>query len=239
MRDIMPMSFQTKVTVGALAFIVLCCLLAGVLVIQDMNRQITATITEKAKSDLATALQIIDYMHPGPWRVQDGILYKGDARINDNNQLVDKIRGLTDDTVTVFLGDTRVATNIFRDNKRAVGTQAADYVAETVLNQGRLYIGEAEVLGTLYQTCYAPIRDAQGEIIGMFYVGVSRQIVDQLRHSFTAGTVLSARIALLFALAATCFIPVDVWSTPLSSRRASRWILGSRRQEEQNGPPSG
>ena len=237
MRDIMPMNFQTKLTVGILAFIVLFSLLAGVLVIQDMNLKITATITEKAKSDLATALQIVDYMFPGSWRVQDGILYKGDTRINDNNQVVDKIRGLTDDTVTVFLGDTRVATNVFRDNRRAVGTQAADYVVDTVLKQGRLYLGEAEVLGTKYQTCYAPIRDNDGQIIGMFYVGVSRQTVDQLRHSFTAGTVLSARIALLFALAATCFIPVDVWSTPLSSRRASRWILGSRRHEENN-PPS-
>ena len=119
-----------------------------------------------------------------------------------------------------------------RDGTRATGTQAADYVADTVLNGG-IYVGEAEVVGVRYQTCYAPLKDDSGRIIGMFYIGVSKKLADQLKQSFTAVAVLSARIALLFVLAATCFIPVDTWST-VSTVRA--WPVISPNNKET--PPS-
>lgn len=227
----MQISLKTKLTVWLIGSVLLVCLVIGIMTIRDMQIQIEATIAEKAKSDLATALEIADYMRPGVWHVVNGELFKGRARINGDTELVDKISQLTDDTVTIFLHNTRVATNIMRDGGRATGTQAADYVADTVLNGG-IYIGEAEVIGVKYQTCYAPLKDDTGRIIGMFYIGVSKKLADQLKQSFTAVAVLSARIALLFALAATCFIPVDAWSTISTSRS---WPATS--QENNETPP--
>lgn len=207
------LSLKTKLTVVLVGSALLVSLIIGIITIRDMQIQIEAAIAEKAKSDLATALEIADYMRPGPWTVIDGQLYKGRIRINDDTEFVDKIGRLTNDTVTIFLGNTRVATNVMRDGSRATSTAAADYVTETVLRGGRIYVGEAEVVGVKYQTCYAPIKNDGGDIIGMFYIGVSKKLADQLKQSFTAVAVLSARIALLFALAATCFIPIDTWST--------------------------
>lgn len=209
----MQLGLKTKITVWFGGTILLVCLIMGIITIRDMHVHIEAAIAEKAKSDLATALEIADYMRPGSWHVVNGELYKGQTRINDDTEFVDKIGRLTDDTVTIFLGNTRVATNIMRDGNRATGTVAADYVTDTVLYGGKIYAGEAEVVGVKYQTCYAPIKNESNQIIGMFYIGVSKKLADQLKQSFTAVAVLSARIALLVALAATCFIPVDTWTT--------------------------
>lgn len=209
----MQLGLKTKVTFWFVGIVMLVCLVMGVVTIRDMHVQIEMAITEKAKSDLATVLEIADYMRPGDWHVVNGELYKGNSRINGDTEFVDKVARLTNDTVTIFLGDTRVATNIMRDGSRAIGTVAADYVTETVLRNGKIYTGEAEVVGVKYQTCYAPIKDSSGRIIGMFYIGVSKNLADQLKQSVTAAAVLSARITLLFALAATCFISVDSWST--------------------------
>ncbi len=206
------MGYRTKVTVAFVGVMLLFWLVISVVVIDNMKNQISGAVTEKAKSDLATALEIIDYMSPGPWQVKDGELYKGTTKVNENVEIVDKIGNLTNDTVTVFLDDTRVATNVIRDGKRAVGTKAADYVAEIVRTDGKMYTGEAEVVGVKYQTCYAPLKNTDGQVIGMFYVGVSKEFADKLHQNFTAVAVLSARIAILFVLAATCFIPVDTWS---------------------------
>jgi len=217
------LGLKTKLAVWFVGIALLVCLAVGTIVIRDMQVQLEAAIAEKAKSDLASALEIADYMRPGPWRVVDGVLYKGHFQINDDTALVDKIASLTDDTVTIFLGNTRVATNVIRDGSRATGTVAADYVTEMVLDGGKIYIGEAEVVGIKYQTCYAPIRDDANNIIGMFYIGVSKHLADQLKHSFTAVAVLSARIALLFLLAATCFIPVDTLSVPFVAKSGRQW----------------
>ena len=231
----MHLSLKTKLTVYFIGSALLVSLVIGIMTIRDMHTQIEAAIAEKAKSDLATAQEIADYMHPGPWQVINGQLYKGDFLINDNTELVDRIGRLTDDTVTIFLNNTRVATNIMRDGSRATGTFAADYVTETVLTGGKIYIGEAEVVGAKYQTGYAPIRDDSNHIIGMFYIGVSKRLADQLKESFLAVAILSARIALLFVLAATCIIPVDTWATVSSSRY---WPINSQTTSHKKMPHS-
>ncbi|CCO08209.1 cache domain-containing protein [Desulforamulus hydrothermalis] len=141
-----------------------------------------AAIT-KAKSDIATAKTIIDLKYPGPWHVVDGYLYKGEVKMNNNFEVVDYISSLTGDTCTLFLGNTRVATTIKKaDGQRAVGTHSSDVVAKKVLTEGKDYLGEAEVVGEKYQTAYSPIYDHRGNIIGMFYVGISKKFYDQLLY---------------------------------------------------------
>lgn len=137
------------------------------------DRNVAAAMI-KAKTDLATCEEIIDKTYPGSWSVRDGNLYKGPVKINLNNDLVDHLALLTGDTVTVFCGDTRVATTVRGSNgERAIGTKVAANVAQTVLQNGQTYLGEATVVGQRYQTGYVPLRTATGNIIGIFYVGIS------------------------------------------------------------------
>jgi len=159
----------------------------------------------KAKTDLATCMDIIEYSTPGPWHVKDGMLFKGEIQISYSTELVDHLAELTGDTVTLFLGDTRVATTVRSVNgERAVGTKVSDIVAQTVLKDGQIYLGEANVVGQLYQTAYEPIRDSNGDIIGIFYVGISR--------SYTQAFIVNSLIRVAsFGLGLTVIVVLLTW----------------------------
>lgn len=169
-----------------IVFVLAIVLLIGS-VIYAVNRVVTReageAATEKAKSDLATGYEILDKEYPGPWRREGDKLYKGDTLMNGNYDSVDKIGRLTGDTVTIFCGNTRVATNVMKDGKRAVGTTVSDAVAETVLKKSQDFYGEANVLGNRYQTAYTPIKNPSGEVIGIWYVGASKKFVDNMRSN--------------------------------------------------------
>lgn len=170
------------------------------------NRALLATDT-KARSDLAAGEAIIELMYPGQWEVRNGILYKGGVKITNNFAPVDKIAGLTGDTVTIFLGDTRVSTTVReKTGERAIGTRVSDEVANQVLKNGHEYIGQANVVGQIFQTAYKPIRDSNGKIIGMFYVGISKKLSDQLiSNSLVTMVTITVILTLTVALGAWYF----------------------------------
>lgn len=90
-------------------------------------------------------------------------------------------------TATIFMGDLRISTNV-RDNqgRRAVGTRVSREVAEQVLEQGQAWTGRAYVVDTWYLSQYDPIRDPNGEVIGMLYVGeLEQKYLDIRRRAVT------------------------------------------------------
>ena len=85
-------------------------------------------------------------------------------------------------TVTVFCGDTRVATTVLGpDGKIATGTQVSPEVRRQVLEQGQTWLGRAFVVDEWYLSAYEPIRDPRGERIGILYVGVLEQKYQDIR----------------------------------------------------------
>ncbi len=202
-RSVASMSVKFKL---ASAFVVIL-LLFSVALLLVVNELITATAeesaTEKARGDLATGEVIINQMYPGAWGADGDRLYKGEALMNDNFHVVDFIGKLTGGTVTIFRGDTRIATNVITaEGKRAVGTKVADNIAETVLKQGQEYYGTAPVVGNWYQTAYKPIRDDSGQIVGIWYVGAPKSFVDAL--------VTQGRLTVAAACGLTTIIAVGV-----------------------------
>jgi methyl-accepting chemotaxis protein len=183
--------------------LVLAVTLTIVIGVYLKDRALLATTT-KARSDLATGEQIVELMYPGNWHVRDGILYKGETKINNNFSSVDKIASLTGDTVTIFLNDKRVTTTVREKNgERAIGTKVSEQVANSVLKNGNVYVGEANVLEELYHTAYKPLRDRSGNIVGMFYVGVSKTFSDELiRDSIATMGIISFTITILVAIGA-------------------------------------
>jgi methyl-accepting chemotaxis protein len=177
------------------------------------NRLVTAA-EEKLLSDLRMGEYIIEQAYPGEWRVEGGLLYKGDNVINGQHEIVDRIGNLTGDTVTIFSGDTRVATNVTKDDQRMINTQVSEEVKHAVLDKGEIYVGEADVVGTVNYTAYQPIKDAQGKIIGIWYVGVPStkydSIVDDFRLHMIGYTIIGITLGLLaaFILAYTVYRPL-------------------------------
>ncbi|MGE5423142.1 MAG: cache domain-containing protein, partial [Ignavibacteriales bacterium] len=171
-----------------------------------MENKMIKSAKEKLKSDLQFGAQYLDQKSPGNWHFEDHKLYKGPVLMEGNFGIVDEIGELTGDTVTIFKADTRVATNVRKEGKRAIGTQAEPQVAEAVLNQGIEYIGEADVAGTKNITAYQPIKDSTGKIIGIWYVGVPATPYDEASRSFMFAMIWFALGSILATVAASWFI---------------------------------
>jgi two-component system NtrC family sensor kinase len=101
-------------------------------------------------------------------------------------------------TVTVFQGDVRVATNVEGpDGRRAVGTRVSAEVYDRVLGEGQLWQGPAFVVGNWYVSAYQPLRDLDGRLIGMLYVGILQDRYDEMRSEATQSFIGIAALALL------------------------------------------
>lgn len=105
--------------------------------------------------------------------------------------LVDQVKQLVGGTCTIFqrineAGDMlRVATNVEKlDGKRAVGTfiPASSPVVQAVL-AGDTFRGPAYVVNAWYVSAYEPLRDSDGRIVGMLYVGVRQESDTSLRET--------------------------------------------------------
>jgi hypothetical protein len=107
-------------------------------------------------------------------------LYFGSTKISNNFALIDaftKQYGEVESaTFFVKSGDEyiRVTTNIQKPDGggRAVGTvldPAGKAIVE--IKQGKPFYGEVTIQGTPYITGYEPIKDAKGNIIGIYLVG--------------------------------------------------------------------
>lgn len=66
----------------------------------------------------------------------------------------------------------RISTNVLTpEGKRGIGTQLARNAAYEAVSKGGEYCGPIDVLGTAFDACYHPIKDAGGKIIGVSYIG--------------------------------------------------------------------
>lgn len=134
-----------------------------------------------------------------------GVIYGG-VLLNRNHDLVDRIKeivfrnetyeGKPAGTATVFLDDCRIATTVRLPNgNRALGTRASREVSDRVLDNAAPWVGRAFVVNDWYLTAYDPIRDINGAVVGMLYVGA-------LEKPFTdVGRTLILRYAILLAAA--------------------------------------
>jgi len=125
-----------------------------------------------------------------------GILEMG-SLLNGAEEEVDRIRdavfanetynGKPVGTATIFMGDLRISTNVLdNQGRRAVGTRVSREVAEQVLERGEPWTGRAYVVDTWYLSQYDPIRNPNGQIIGMLYVGELEQKYLDLRRRAVA-----------------------------------------------------
>jgi hypothetical protein len=110
-------------------------------------------------------------------------LYFGSTKINNNFDVVDAVskddgKGMTA-TFFVKSGDeyVRVSTSVPKPDGsgRAIGTildPSGKAIAE--IKQGKPFYGEVAILGTPYITGYEPMKDAGGNVIGIYYVGYKK-----------------------------------------------------------------
>lgn len=210
----MKLKLGTKINLMFLTILLIFAVSVGISVNDNVRDGIKEFAVEKAKSDLNIAYRYIDETIIGEWHIKDGKLYKGSTLMNDNFEIVDKIGSDTGGTITIFQGDTRIATNVILENgDRAVGTKVSEVVAEAVLKNKDFYFGEANVAGHIYQTAYKPLLNEEGDVVGIFYVGAPQNIIDNV-----VTKILKNFLVILFVIILISFAVITIFSNRIKKR---------------------
>ena len=126
------------------------------------------------------------------------------ADLSSDTKFVDSIKKIFGIECTIFHGDTRVSTTIVKEGQRAIGTKMDNpKVIETVLQQGKIFQNINTIIGREYNTAYWPLRDIEGKIAGMLFIGKDRAFFIQTQREMVVTVGISVlAIVVLMALAA-------------------------------------
>jgi len=196
------MKLSSQINTMVISLLSVMSIIMAIVVYLQIEEGVKEGAISKAKSDLATSYALIDYMYPGPWKVENGRLYKGEVLINQNEGL-EVIGRHTGDLYSVFLGNVRIATNVKNDGSRAIGTFVDSYVENEVLKQGKVYTGEADILGETFQAAYMPIKDDSGKVIGVWSVAASQEFVNSTIYSIMFVFLIILAVMIFVAIMAT------------------------------------
>ncbi|NLU47343.1 MAG: HAMP domain-containing protein [Syntrophomonadaceae bacterium] len=199
--------------------------LMGIYATSVVANRLEIAAEEKLMSDLKMGEQIIHQTYPGDWRIEDGKLYKGNALMNGRNYIVDYIGQLTGDSVTIFCGGIRVATNVTKDGQRVVNTQVSEEVRQAVLDRGETFLGKADVVGTVNYAAYKPIKDKEGNIIGIWFVGVPSTKYVDIVNNFRLNMIGYSAIGITLGVLAAVLLAYTVY-TPLQRIRSKLRYIG-------------
>ena len=194
----MKLSLKTKINAMFFAIILMGTIVMAIIMSNTMKGKVIESAQEKLKSDLAMTKELLNEKYPGEWSIINNEMYKGQMKINDNFTVIDMIGELTNDTVTVFQDNIRISTNVKNeDGTRAVGTKVSEEVELEVLENKKTYIGKAKVANVWNQTIYDPIKDSNGNIIGILYVGVPNTPYDNMALEFQYRTYIFGIILII------------------------------------------
>ncbi len=126
----------------------------------------------------------------------------------DKTVILDRLKQITGCEFTIFNGDVREFTTIIIDGERVVGTTLDPTIANVVLNEGKSYVGEANILGENHITSYIPHYDETGEITGVVFAGISAQANDaSISSALTLSMIVG--IAMIIIVCIVAKIVVD------------------------------
>ncbi len=106
------------------------------------------------------------------------VLRNGAEVLNLNFGTIDSFSVATSGSATIFVQRgkdfVRISTSVKKENgERAIGTLLDHaHAGYRDLLAGRSYTGFAQLFGRQYMTRYDPVRDAQGRVVAVLYVGI-------------------------------------------------------------------
>ena len=202
------MGLKTKAILAVNLIVIVACVLMGVIGYFRAEEGFAKALQMKAAADVQSLSEIVNQRYYGDWHVENGILFKGAQQIDGVNEIADFLSNICNGKVTLFNGDTRVATTVKdKAGNRAVGTKASEAVVDNVINQGKFFVGEATVMGEQHYAAYQPLKDTSGKTIGMLFVGVSVHEMDDVVENLIMSIALAVLvIVILCGLASNFFI---------------------------------
>lgn len=123
---------------------------------------------------------LYDLYAEGDYSYEDGILKKGKTKLTDDYSIMDAIKEQSDIEVTLFWGNERVLTTVTDEKgERAIGTTLdTDFASDILSGKDDSYFAkEVQIAGADYCGYYIPVKQTNGEIVGMVFTGRAKKDV--------------------------------------------------------------
>ena len=143
-------------------------------------------IETEMKGEARNFISAMDLAYPGDYRLSGTetgslALFKGDTDITRSYQLTDTFRENTGLDIALFYQDTTILSTIYNENgQRMIGNGASQIVQRDVLRSGEeQFYKKTKIQDTEYFSYYCPLKNSDGTIVGMLFVGKPRALMDQ------------------------------------------------------------
>ena len=173
--------------------------------------KISELISNKTDTELKTysavGISLLDSYYPGDWSLEGDQLYKGSALINSDFKVVDEFAVKAGILSTIFAGNTRVSTSVKDEaGNRKIGTQATEQVQEKVIKNKSPFLGIASVAGKKADAYYTPLFDKDGNVVGMWFVGIYSNVIEKEISNFMQWITIALIIFLILSSIVAYFL---------------------------------
>ncbi|MGN0346905.1 MAG: methyl-accepting chemotaxis protein [Lachnospiraceae bacterium] len=188
----------------------------------------TTLQSEKMDSLRSIAVSVrnsINTIDSGTLDMRDGVLYKGETPIGENEAFLDDFVAASNLEIVIYYGDEAMMTTLkTEDGKdRLVGLKCEDAMRVNVLEGGQEYASDTvEINGVSYYGFYSPVRTSDNQtVLGAVLVCQPREITDKLVNRETSRI---ATISIVILLAATFIVGGSAYSVASSTQMLEKTL---------------
>lgn len=143
--------------------------------------------------------------------LESGNVLKGTFIVNDNYNLVDKMKKDSDIETSLFYGNKQIVTALEDEGNRLLGLEAEQEVTECVLNQGQEYFSESQIInGVAYYAYYMPVANTDGSVVGMIFTGKRAADVEAMLAEETVRMLLISICCIAVSVIITIMIATSI-----------------------------
>lgn len=167
------MGLKTKLVITVNAIVMVASIILGVIGYLRAEESFVRAMQLKVGSDVNSFAEILNSRYPGDWNLRNGVLYKGDYKIEGREDLIDEFSKIFDGQATIFKDDTRIITTM-RDasGARIVNSKVSPFIVQKVIKEKKPYLGRMnDSLLDDHYAGYLPIKNSNDNVLGVLFVG--------------------------------------------------------------------
>lgn len=193
---------RIKIMLVALFPMILMAVIVGITATRNMREGMKQEMMYALETEAHSLEQLYNAVNDDAYSVSGDKLMKGSFNVTDETDFLDSLVEGTDMQVTLFYGDTRMATTMKdQSGKRLTGTKADESVARAVIQDGRTVEDyNITIDGEKYYACYAPLKGSGDKVIGMTFAGKPVKQVEALISQRTREIIIVETMMVLIAL---------------------------------------
>lgn len=180
---------------------VLLSVVSFVMSVTKLKNSLEESNKQAVESVCSALMESYNTMYEGDWRLIDGQLYKGANFVGHTQELLNRFLEDRQLNVTLFYGDTRVLTTLRDANgDYIVGTKADEKVSAQVLGGNGYFDENLTVNGVASYVAYEPLRNMDGSVAGMVFVGYPRTVAQKAVNNAILSLIASYVVVLAIIL---------------------------------------